>query len=343
MSPFTFADAPAMHIRSLNDMSQPWEAPPRLRAIFSFNISFFVSQVVLLFMILLFIRRLPTWSSCGPYLLLILATFLLAIAHIVLVIYIRLTTDFSHRMADTLWLLSAFLFEIEAGLRPALVLYLLHVRGSIIQKMNQANAFRPLMSELWKRVFDWAFISMNCLIGIALIAYTHYTFTHPAVSEVRASDYHDFRLDLSRACAGLRIVSYMLVVLSCMVMSAQLESRKLVDRVVNRLVATIPFFLLLIVDRLIALVLLSGGDDQISLTFELASVIMQGISRVGITMLLVWTMKLPNVPWTASSPSQIQPPTSFEIVLPSTQPYAPIPKANKPETGSSNDSRRDDL
>jgi hypothetical protein len=196
-----------------------------------FDIAFFVMQLPLLCVTILYLNRILPWSACGPYLLHILVIFLLAVAYIVVAVYLRLTTDLSHRMADALWIFSAFLFEIEIAFRPALVLYLLHVRGSILRETYQAKGFRPLMSKLWKRIFDWAFILINCIAGIMLIAYTHYTFTHPPASELRTLDYKNTRLDLSRMCVGFRIFSYLLVIFSCTVMSAQLESRKLVDRV----------------------------------------------------------------------------------------------------------------
>jgi hypothetical protein len=98
-------------------------------------------------------------------------------------------------------------------------------------------------------------------------------------------------------------------------------------QVVKRLVATIPFFILLAVDRLIVLVLLSDQDDDYSINFELARVIMQGISRIGISVLLIWTMVLPDVQWTTPPANQTQSlPTDFEIVLPRPQMQPPTAK-----------------
>jgi hypothetical protein len=101
----------------------------------------------------------------------------------------------------------------------------------------------------------------------------------------------------------------------------------LILQVVKRLVATIPFFILLAVDRLIVLVLLSDQDDDYSINFELARVIMQGISRVGISGLLVWTMVIPGVQWIAPPVNQTQSlPTNFEIVSPIPQMQPPTAK-----------------
>jgi len=111
--------------------------------------------------------RAMSWPAHGPYIVLAFSTLCYGLASLLFAIMVRLTCDWVPAISDASAYLSSssFLQNVDSALRPAVVLYLLHQRGGVLQAVHN-NAITLLSTQLWKRILDWV------LVVLCFVMYT---------------------------------------------------------------------------------------------------------------------------------------------------------------------------
>ncbi|PVF92954.1 hypothetical protein CPB86DRAFT_819214 [Serendipita vermifera] len=73
-------------------------------------------------------------------------------------------------------------------------------------------------------------------------------------------------------------------------MVVQIKARKLSDRVITRLLFTIPFFLILLADRLALIIVPRVRTRWDADSWNMSISIIRGVARIGIAVVFLWTM-----------------------------------------------------
>lgn len=200
-----------------------------------FYIIFGVLHLVLLCLIAKRLNQLPTWLARGPYIFLCIISFFLFGGYILAGTYTRILDNLPRKVAADLQAFINFLFEVDVAFRPAAVLYLIHVRGTILERSLGKGAFRPAMSQLWKKIFDWTYAVITYIVWMVFVGYNHYILVHPASSSAQFNKYSDTRRRIVDAATSVTLAFYVIVIVSSIIMFVQIKSRKLTDSVCTTL------------------------------------------------------------------------------------------------------------
>jgi hypothetical protein len=179
---------------------------------------FAIAQFVLLFFMILRLGNLPPWLSPTPYLLLMAITIFLFIGYLFMVVYTQFNRAIPRQAQLDIQLVFSILFDIDIALRPGIVLYLIHVRGSIWQSSQPSRPFA--MSQLWKKIVDWFVVALTLILWITLSGFTFKNTSHSSTWT-----------KLIEVSGAFSILSHVLVILSTTTMSIQVKSRSLNDSV----------------------------------------------------------------------------------------------------------------
>jgi hypothetical protein len=179
---------------------------------------FAIAQFVLLFFTILRLGNLPPWLTPAPYLLLMAITIFLFIGYLFMVVYTQFNRAIPRQAQLDIQLVFSILFDIDIALRPGIVLYLIHVRGSIWQFSQPSRPFA--MSQLWKKIVDWVVVALTLILWITLSGFTFKITSHSST-----------RTKLIEVSGAFSILSHVLVILSTITMSIQVKSRSLNDSV----------------------------------------------------------------------------------------------------------------
>ncbi|PVF97996.1 hypothetical protein CPB86DRAFT_826115 [Serendipita vermifera] len=283
--------------------SDNWDAPGEVKAAMAFYIVFGVAHLVLFCLVVKRLNQLPTWLARGPYIFLCIISFFLFVGYILAGIYTRILEHLNRKVAADTQAFINFLFEVDVAFRPAVVLYVIHVRGAILERSLGKGTFRPAMSQLWKRIFDWIFAIISYIVWMIFVGYNHYIIVHPPQSTVQFNKYNDTRRHIIEAASSVSIVFYVIVIVSSIIMAVQIKSRKLTDSVIKRLLFTIPFFLLFMGERLVTLIFPRVRSSYNTYALNLALIIVQGVARTGIGAVLLLTVMCPIWRDPVSTPS----------------------------------------
>ncbi|PVF92952.1 hypothetical protein CPB86DRAFT_829661 [Serendipita vermifera] len=275
--PFAFADS--MKKRS------SWDAPPEVKGTVAFHAIFSVANAVSMVLLTRYLRHIPPWLGRGPYIYLAFLSLILVLGNVVSAVYTRFSDEIPRDVRLDLSVFLGFLMETDMALAPAAVLYLIHVRGIILERSQTKDSFRPAMSHLWKMIFDWSVTGVTYIVWMTFLGYTSHILRRPPRSQ-----YLKIRQRLLDAACGLNVALYCIVVLSLVFMVIQIKTRKLSDRVITRLVFTIPFFLILMVDRLAFIIMPRVRTQWDADRWNLSIAVIQGVARIGIAVDFLWTM-----------------------------------------------------
>ncbi|CCA69423.1 hypothetical protein PIIN_03323 [Serendipita indica DSM 11827] len=284
-----------------------WDVPGAVKATMAFQIIFFI---FILSEFITIIRRMrfvpPGRYTRAPYILLAVVAGPLAFAYLLWAIYTRISTGGSSVPYTALHGLSSFtsfLLTIDIAFRPAVCLWLVHLRSNLA-RTTQGKATKPWISQFWKRIVDWSLVTILFLIGISLIAVTANGW---ALSDAGQLSTAGMRAYLSvRRGLGFTIVAFSLllsidITISFITLKVSQKGMNFIDPVSTRLlVAVLPFVL---IDLLETLVVTIYPETHMPyeynvLALNLADVIINGVCRVGIIWGLLSTMTIPNVLWT---------------------------------------------
>jgi hypothetical protein len=91
-----------------------------------------IAQLALLFK---WPRNVPTWASRGPFILLAILQISLEVGLITFAVHVRIVAAFpvtDDMSTNDIFFASNFLYQINLVFLPAVPLYLLHLRGSVL-------------------------------------------------------------------------------------------------------------------------------------------------------------------------------------------------------------------
>lgn len=142
-----------------------WDAPGLTKAAFAFQIIWFIFTLVELIFILARLSGLPSWASRGPFILLAFVTLFAVTFYLMFAIITRIEiTDFT--IGSQVSTALAFLDAVQAAFLPAVILYLIHLRGGVL-RVVKGNTASPLASKIWKRILDWILVILTFVFLLA--------------------------------------------------------------------------------------------------------------------------------------------------------------------------------
>lgn len=213
-------------------MKQGWDAPPAQKALLAFQILFGIACLVLLLGIFKNLGRIPgTWAK-GPYILLAVTVVFAILDYIVLSVYTRLQGG-GQELFYTLNGLMDLFATVQNLFLPAVALSLIHKRAAVLQALK-GNTSVPLASQMWKRIFDWALVGLNCVLYIAF-AGSYGTlcagYINDTISDSQARQINRSLIGLKHARVTFGLLLCINVVVSLIVQSIQMKRAQWSDPV----------------------------------------------------------------------------------------------------------------
>lgn len=207
------------------------------------------------------------------------------------------------------------LFTVVIAFQPAAVLLLLQQRGSILGA-SKGNAVSPFSSLLWKRIVDWVLIGLTFIIYIASMGnYAAYATAMDTGYSTRSfSAYMAASKGISYAGTALGLLLFLNVIITSIVLFVQAKRAQWTDPVTRRICHIgVPIFAIFALDWLIFTIYFANAvfySADAVYTADLPEIIIEGVCRLGITTLLIFTMGLPGVEWvpTGGAPSYLETP-----------------------------------
>jgi hypothetical protein len=201
----------------------------------AFNIIFFVITLVQLGMAAKRFRFVETLASKAPYILLTVVLLFSALFYLVAAIFTRVQGDMSFLSAVNFAAFVNFLWATILAFFPAIPLYIIYVRGDIHQAaQGTTNPFNPIMSQMWKRILDWALVGLVYILKIAVLGMTtslNIAYYNDTISYYQYLDRFYARRDLAHAAHSFLVILYANVIASAIFMFIQLRGRQIVDEV----------------------------------------------------------------------------------------------------------------
>ncbi|CCA73925.1 hypothetical protein PIIN_07878 [Serendipita indica DSM 11827] len=314
-----------------------WSAPGTIKAAMAFEIIYFV---VILGEFIIICRRLrlvpPGRYTRAPYILLAIVAGALALSYLVSAIVTRISSyelgipdhDYPIETMRGLNTFDWFLKNIDASFRPAVCLWLIHLRVNLAGKAEGSTS-TPWMEHLWKRIVDWSLVAINfiidtCWMGIIADGYIFYTSNYL----VPANFFYYTRSwrELNLADLSIELILTLNVIVSLIGLGVSQKKKKFNDAISTRLLAIVlPFLIIGFLETLIIpihwqttahtipglvgtfhldsyLPIFLGTPTEFFPT-ELAGIIISGLCRVGIIGGLLSTMTIPNTTWSPAIPS----------------------------------------
>jgi hypothetical protein len=201
----------------------------------AFMIIWFIVCIAQLALLFKWLRNVPTWGSRGPFIFLTILQISLAVGFITSAIHFRIVAAFpvtDDMSTNDVFFASNFFYEINLSFLPAIPLYLLHLRGSVLST-EQGKTFNPLMSQLWKRILDWVLVGVTYILLLSefclLVHDTTILFND--LDYVAWSSRQQTRLTFYHIVEAVTLLAYLNVIISSTVMASQLKNHKLIDLV----------------------------------------------------------------------------------------------------------------
>jgi hypothetical protein len=199
----------------------------------AFQIIWFIFSFLQVYLLLTRLKGIATWVSRGPYILSLVITFLLALAYLLWAIYTRNAANFDTSTQNSFSAAINFLIDVDLTFRPAIVLYLMHVRGDII-RASQGKTFTPLMAQMWKKILDWALIALIFILlmaglGVSTSADVAYDSGHLTISQYLSK--LNTAANLSHSVEAFHVLVYLNIIISGIFMYIQVKGRNLNDPV----------------------------------------------------------------------------------------------------------------
>jgi len=172
----------------------------------AFEVIWFTFSLIQLTYIFKNLKGIPSMAARGPYIMLAFVTFCLGLYYLLAAIVTRAADNLSASDANSLNFAAEFFFNTNAAFKPAMVLYLIHVRGDVLRAIK-GNTTSPLSTQIWKRILDWV------LTGLAFVMFTGAM----GVSATQVAEYSNYDYDtfeqLYQASLGLSQTGLAFVVL----------------------------------------------------------------------------------------------------------------------------------
>jgi hypothetical protein len=199
----------------------------------AFYIIWFILTLTQLFMIVKRFRFVESAAAKGPYILLTVWLLFSAVFYIAAAIYTRMQDTLEVMSAMNFTAFTNFLYYFMLAFMPAIPLYILHIRGGIHQAA-QGNAFKPVMSQPWKRIVDWVltgFLYIFCIVNFAIATSSNISYYNDTISSDTYYQLYKARQGLSHTVYSFLELQYLNVIVSAIVMFNQLRGRKIKDAV----------------------------------------------------------------------------------------------------------------
>ncbi|CCA73928.1 hypothetical protein PIIN_07881 [Serendipita indica DSM 11827] len=305
-----------------------WDAPVTIKVAMAFEIIYFI---ILLGAFITIWRRLhlvpPGRYTRAPYVLLTIA-----LAYLLSAIYTRINDgggsistyyDGPDRGLHGLNAFNWFVVNIDTAFRPAVCLWLVHLRGNLARKVQ--NAPQPWVSQFWKRILDWSLVAITYLLETWSMGVTAHAYAQDDSGQMNSDRFWAY-IDMNR---GLRftILTFILllaidIIVSFIALKVVQKRMNFIDPITTRLlVAVLPFVAIYFIQSLVVTVYPEGRSMTLEEFYglELAGVILSGLCRVGIICGLLSTMTIPDAVW---APGQAIP--NKEDISMSQQPQQPF-------------------
>lgn len=288
---------------SAGTINDNWDAPSIVKAFMAFELIWAAFSLIQLVFIFKNLSKLPV-SARGPYILLAVVTVFSFIYYLMVGVLTRIRYDYLDVLtANQISVAATGCFTVIAAFQPAVVLWLLQQRGSVM-KASKGNALRPFSYRLWKRILDWALVGTLFIIYITFMANnaTYVVAIENGTSNRIYNRFLNTSQGLSRAIIALILLSCIDVGVTSIVLFVQAKRAQWNDPVIRRLCQIIvPLFVIYGTLCLTFHIVYSVVVFKTTYSLygaNLAELVLIAMSRVGITTTLVVIMSLAGVQWT---------------------------------------------
>lgn len=203
----------------------------------AFEIIWTITSIIQLVYILKNLKVIPSAIARGPYIMLAGITLTVTLYHGLYSILVRVYNT-SQMEANAMVATVQFFWVVDTAFRPAVVLYLVHQRGNVLQAIENYTRI-PLSTQLWKRILDWVLVA---LAFVAYIGWMGTITTYRTIYNNPGTESHDQGGGIFRAALGLAQAGLGLTVLLCInvVASLIIQSVKGDSPTMRDLVSTDP-------------------------------------------------------------------------------------------------------
>ncbi|KAG8822407.1 hypothetical protein FRC17_009567 [Serendipita sp. 399] len=289
-----------------------WDAPPLVKAIFAFQVIWFILLLSESLMILTRLKLISksARSSKAPYVLAALVALVTSLFY--LFAGIRLRTSYSSlpgtsnlRTSLNLSAVAGFLYDVILSFLPLIFLWIGHLRGLISSSVVTGSASRnnSFVSSTWKKILDWSFVIIVLALSVAYSALATHVNNMNFNRELTATQQLNYRATLTglnRAVEAFFILFLINVVVSLICLKVAQKSAKIADKVVTLLLSvSVPFLILYALEMLVAEIYSSTQLFYDAASFALALVIIEGTVHFMAFMGLILTMKYASAPASA--------------------------------------------
>ncbi|KAG8858829.1 hypothetical protein FRB91_009233 [Serendipita sp. 411] len=286
---------------SSSSITDNWDAPPEIKAELAFLIIWCIVAVGQFGMIVSRFKLLPAGRIArAPYYLLSVAVFILALKYLLWAINLRVDS-MSRTTSNNLAGLTDFLYSVEVSFTPAVLLWLLHIRGRMtFQALGKQS--KPFVIQFWKRIVDWSLVGIFLLFNIAITGiYAQYRTLYYSnrLSDQGADNYVKAFTGIKWTILAFSLLLCIDIISSYIALKVSQSSARIVDPVITRItkVALVFVFIETFMDMFVRIYVAKADIytliDKINYLY-LASAIIQGIARATIIGTLISTMKMPH-------------------------------------------------
>ncbi|KAG8858832.1 hypothetical protein FRB91_009236 [Serendipita sp. 411] len=293
--------------------------PPIIKATYAFEVIWAVAAALLFLWILCRLTILPIKATPrGPYVLLAFTSLCAAIAFVLSAVpfEVNMPTDVYLKTMMS----SAFICDVSRALGPAVILWLLHIRGQVFGN-SKPGYTSSNSARIWKRGVDWSFVAITFIALISFHAYNlakNLELVYHGINYETYLEYQKIMTRMRHATTALIFLLAINITGAVLLLRVTQKRAKYSDPVVTRLlVAAVPFVLLaavvwLIFDIVHAVARIYNQEGNISF------VILDGLAQVGTLTAIASTIGLHKQTQTHLSDS------SSNLVRPSSAPNQEI-------------------
>ncbi|KAG8825422.1 hypothetical protein FRC17_008662 [Serendipita sp. 399] len=297
---------------SSSGIRDSWNAPPLVKAIFAFQVIWFILLLSESLMILTRLKLISksARSSKAPYVLAALVALVTSLFY--LFAGIRLRTSYSSlpstsnlRTSLNLSTVTGFLYDVILSFLPLIFLWIGHLRGLISSSVVTGSASRnnSFVSSTWKKILDWSFVIVVLALSVAYSALATHVNNMNFDRELTTTEQLNYRntlTGLNRAVEAFFILFLINVVVTLICLKVAQKRAKIADKVVTLLLSvSVPFLILYALEMLVAEIYSSTQLFYDAASFALALVIIEGTVHFMAFMGLILTMKYASAPASA--------------------------------------------
>ncbi|KIM29004.1 hypothetical protein M408DRAFT_329042 [Serendipita vermifera MAFF 305830] len=279
---------------SIDGIDDGWDAPPAAKALMAFLILFCLASLALLVIVFKYLKRIPTMSFRGPYILLSVNLVLSAIYYLLWTIYLRLELP-SGAVVGFLETSIGFLVDIPLIILPSAVLYITHQHSVALQRIK-GSGFIPLASRKWKQILDWSLaglIFILCVVNVCI----HGVLRNNSTSTAQTSRLSESSRNLKYAIVAFELILCVNTVVSVVIHFFQTQCAQSNTSIVKLLLISIPFFVVFTLEVLAINIFLRMDVEYGRMGLVFAQIMIEGICKLCIAGILVLSMLPRNSPW----------------------------------------------